>query len=86
VVPTSLGYARNALVASAPDVLIAVHGSVGTLSEVAMALNYRKPVILVDSGGIAGELEKINFSKEYAALVRHCTAEDAVEAASKLIR
>jgi hypothetical protein len=43
--PTGLGEARNALVVRAADVLVAVGGGYGTLSEIALALKAGKPVI-----------------------------------------
>ncbi len=44
-IPTGLGEARNALVVQAGQVAIAVGGSLGTLSEIALALKAGKPVI-----------------------------------------
>lgn len=44
-VATGLGEARNALVVSAADALIAVGGEHGTLSEIALALKLAKPVV-----------------------------------------
>ena len=44
-IPTGLGEARNALVARAADALIAVGGSWGTLSEIALALRAGKRVV-----------------------------------------
>jgi uncharacterized protein (TIGR00725 family) len=44
-IATGLGEARNALVVRAADVLIAVGGSWGTLSEIALALRAGKRVI-----------------------------------------
>src|SRR5512144_1945249 len=46
-VPTGLGESRNALVARAADVLVAVGGSWGTLSEVALACRAGTPVVAV---------------------------------------
>lgn len=43
--PTGLGDARNAVIACAADVVIAVGGGYGTLSEVALALKKGKPVV-----------------------------------------
>ena len=42
--PTGLGYARNIIVASA-DAVIAIGGALGTLSEIAFALQRGTPVI-----------------------------------------
>ena len=44
-IPTGMGEARNALVARSADVVIAVGGEFGTLSEMALALKMGKPVI-----------------------------------------
>jgi hypothetical protein len=52
--PTGLGEARNALVVRAADVVIAVGGGYGTLSEIALALRSGKPVIGLGSWDIEG--------------------------------
>jgi uncharacterized protein (TIGR00725 family) len=44
-VATGFGEARNAIVARSADAVIAVGGEFGTLSEIALALKMRKPVI-----------------------------------------
>lgn len=44
VIATGLGQARNALVVLNADVVIAIDGEYGTLSEIAMALKYGKRV------------------------------------------
>jgi hypothetical protein len=57
VLPTSLGLARNALVVQAGDAVVAVGGESGTLSEMALAWQYGRPVIgLVAAGGFGAEL------------------------------
>jgi len=43
--PTGMGEMRNALIARSADVLIAVGGEFGTLSEIAFALKIGKPVV-----------------------------------------
>jgi len=43
--PTGLGEARNAIITCAADVLIAISGGYGTLSEIGLALKMGKPVI-----------------------------------------
>jgi uncharacterized protein (TIGR00725 family) len=52
--PTGLGELRNGLIVRAADVLIAVGGAYGTLSEVALALAADVPVIGLDSWAIDG--------------------------------
>lgn len=51
---TGIGFARNALIAKAADVLIAIGGEYGTLSEIALALAWRKKVIGLQSWKIPG--------------------------------
>jgi len=45
VIPTGLGEARNTIVVNASDVIVALPGEFGTLSEFAFALKVGKPVI-----------------------------------------
>jgi uncharacterized protein (TIGR00725 family) len=44
-IPTGMGEARNVLVVRASDVVIAIAGGYGTLSEIGLALKIGKPVI-----------------------------------------
>src|SRR5256885_11222148 len=53
-IATGLGEARNALVVRAADVLIAVGGAYGTLSEIALALKTGKRVVGLRSWNIDG--------------------------------
>jgi uncharacterized protein (TIGR00725 family) len=48
-IPTGLGEMRNGLVVHASDVLIAIGGEYGTLSEVALALKLGRPVVGVST-------------------------------------
>jgi len=57
VIPTGIGYARNFLVAKAGDAVIAMDGSAGTLSEIAIAWFSNRPIVSVtSSGGWAAKL------------------------------
>ena len=49
VIPTGMGYARNVLVAQTAQVLIAVEGALGTLSEIAIGLKTGHAVFLLGS-------------------------------------
>lgn len=48
-IPTGMGHARNVLIAQAAEVLVAVEGEYGTLSEIAIALKLGKPVFSLGS-------------------------------------
>ena len=55
VIPTGLGIARNVVVVASADVVVALAGGSGTLSEIAIAWQLGKPVIGLDLGlGAAG--------------------------------
>lgn len=68
-IPTGLGEARNALVVRAADVLIAVGGAYGTLSEVALALKAGKPVIGVSTWRLPVEPDPIRRAPDAKAAV-----------------
>jgi uncharacterized protein (TIGR00725 family) len=57
VIPTGLGLARNVLVVKIADVVVALPGEMGTLSEVAYALQFKIPVISLNSCDIKGVIK-----------------------------
>ena len=77
-IPTGMGEARNALVVRAADVLVAVDGEFGTLSEIALALRTGTPVV-----GIA-TWELSMGGQEVDAILRIHDPVAAVEAALAL--
>jgi uncharacterized protein (TIGR00725 family) len=48
VIPTGMGAGRNIINVLASDVVVACRGSGGTLSEIALALRFARPVVLLD--------------------------------------
>src|SRR4051794_37665112 len=71
-IATGLGELRNGLVVRAADALVAVGGEFGTLSEIALALKARKPVVALGGWELAREGEPVE------AIVRATSAADAV--------
>lgn len=69
-IATGLGYSRNSLVAMNADVLIAVNGRFGTLSEIAYGNIYGKKVIGIGTWNVEG-------------IIKAETAEQAVDLAFK---
>jgi uncharacterized protein (TIGR00725 family) len=51
VIPTDMGHARNSLTALSGDVIIAIGGRAGTLTELGFAWIHHKPIIAVTSFG-----------------------------------
>ena len=56
-IATGLGYSRNSLVAMNSDVLIAIDGEYGPLTEIAYGQIYRKKVIGIGTWDIKGVIE-----------------------------
>ncbi len=69
-VPTDLGHARNVLVVRSSDVLIAVGGGYGTLSEIALALKMGKPVVGLSTWEIDGVQPAQNGREAVRAALR----------------
>jgi uncharacterized protein (TIGR00725 family) len=61
---TGLSEARNIIIVRTADVLIAVGGGPGTLSEIAFALKLEKPVISLDSWHVADEIIRVRTPQE----------------------
>ncbi len=77
-IPTGMGEARNALVVRAADVVIAVAGEFGTLSEIAFALKIGRPVVGIATWELGRGGEPVD------AIERADGAADAVERALDL--
>src|SRR4029453_9047500 len=78
-IPTGLGEARNALVVRAADVLIAIGGEYGTLSEIALALKAGTPVVGLHTWELAKAGSLVH------AIVETETPKEAVRAALEAI-
>jgi uncharacterized protein (TIGR00725 family) len=79
-VPTGMGEMRNALVVRAADVVIAVGGAYGTLSEIALALRGGTPVV-----GL-GTWELSRGGRPDESIIRAASPREAVETALDLAR
>lgn len=53
-IKTGMGEGRNVIIVHSSDALVAVDGKYGTLSEIALALARRKPVLAIGSWDIPG--------------------------------
>ena len=82
-----MDHARNALVVSSSDAVIAIGGRAGTMSEIGLALSYEKPVIIVKgtdgiSNLIKDSLEKIGVKRG----IYMAEPDEAVELAIRLVK
>jgi hypothetical protein len=67
VIPTGLGLARNVLVVKSADIVVALPGETGTLSEIAYCLQFGIPAI---------SLTPLEISKEQTVTTRFLTGWD----------
>lgn len=87
VVPTGMNYARNTILVAMADVVVAIGGGSGTLSEIALAWQHGKPIITLDLGeGWSARLagERLDHRRE-DLLHRAVNVEEAVRLAVMLV-
>jgi uncharacterized protein (TIGR00725 family) len=68
-IATGLGYMRNNLVVKNADIVVAIDGKEGTLSEIAFALQMDKPIVGIDTWDIPG-VEKAKSAEEAIAWIK----------------
>ena len=74
VIPTGMGHARNVMVVMAGQVVVAVAGGAGTLSELALAWQLGRPIIaLSTAGGWASKLAGQGLDDRRAAIIWDAT-------------
>src|SRR3990167_7260646 len=61
--PTSIGFARNAIVACSADIIVALPGSYGTSSEISYGMVFERPVIDFGNWNVPGKATMISRSK-----------------------
>ncbi|NQT23599.1 MAG: TIGR00725 family protein [Candidatus Omnitrophica bacterium] len=68
-IATGMGFSRNTLVAGTADIVVALPGEYGTLSEIGFALNAKKPVYGFDTWDIKG-VRKLKSYEELRDVLR----------------
>ncbi len=80
VIPTNMGVMRNLLIILSADAVVAIDGGLGTLSEIAVALQHKKPVFGVGTW-------TVDPQRSGGAQVLACaTPEEAVGKAMEAVR
>ena len=79
VLPTNMGAMRNLLIILSADAVVAIDGGLGTLSEIAVALQHRKPVFGIGTW-------EVDAVRSGGASVTPCeTPEEAVRKAMEAV-
>jgi uncharacterized protein (TIGR00725 family) len=71
--PTTIGFARNAMVACSADVIVALPGSYGTESEICYGLVYGRPVLDLGNWNIKGTIKVrniVDFERKFVVMVK----------------
>ncbi|MEK6714607.1 MAG: TIGR00725 family protein [Candidatus Omnitrophota bacterium] len=70
-IATGLGYTRNTIVTGCADIVIALPGEYGTLSEIGFALNAKKPVIGIGTWDIPGIIKVKDADEAIGYIKKH---------------
>jgi uncharacterized protein (TIGR00725 family) len=86
--PTGIGLARNAIIARAAEGVLAIDGGSGTLSEIALAWQFGRPVVpIAGSGGWAERLAEQSLDqKGFPPIQPSAPPEEAVAWLVKTLR
>ena len=71
--PSSIGYARNVMIACSADIIIALPGSYGTSSEISYGLIYGRPVLDLGGWNVKGMIkvkDLKDLEKKLKALIK----------------
>ena len=87
-ITTGMTYARNQIIITSSDFVVAIKGGAGTLSELAFAWQYNKPIITIETtGGWARKLAKESIDERKREKIRGVkTVEDVIDILQKETR
>ena len=83
IIPTGLDAYRNALVANA-EVVVAIGGGAGTLSEMAFAWQFNRPIIAIGKDGWANQLAGESLDHRQSSKIIDCTSSSVEEIISQI--
>jgi hypothetical protein len=73
VLPTGIGHARNAITVLAADIIVAIGGGAGTLSELAFGWIHKKPIFTLKGyGGWADEFGNFKIDDRREDYIQEC--------------
>ena len=87
VIPTGIGYARNLVNVLSGDVIVSIGGKSGTLSEMAYAWQFQKPIIsCIFTGGWSGRLADIEIDdRKGSEIYKAASLEDVFTYLNKIL-
>ena len=85
-IPTGIGFSRNTVVVAAGQVVVSVAGGAGTLSEIALAWQLKRPVIALCVGGWSETLAGQTLDHRHDSISHRAESpEEAVRIAADLL-
>ncbi len=69
-ITTTIGFARNAMVACSADIIIALPGSHGTSSEISYGLVYKRPVLDLGGWDVKGMIKVKNVEQAKVMILK----------------
>ena len=76
---TTIGYARNAMVACSADIIVALPGSHGTLSEICYGMVYKRPILDLGHWNLPGMIKVKDLKdaeKKIKELIKQIESQD----------
>lgn len=79
IIPSGIGFARNQIVVSSGDIIIAIGGGAGTMSEIAFAWQFNKKVICYRGfGGWSEKLAGLDLDNRKSNLLQEANSIQAI--------
>lgn len=76
-IPTGMDHARNVVIIRSADILIAIDGNLGTLSEIALGLKVNKPVIGINTWDVNENIHRAEDADAAMELVKQILAQES---------
>ena len=86
-IPTGMYFSRNTVVVATGQVVLAIGGGAGTLSEIALAWQLKRPVVALCAGGWSEQLAGIPLDDRHDSIIHRAeTPRQAIETALALLQ
>ena len=85
-IPTGMYFSRNTVVVATGQVVVAIGGGAGTLSEIALAWQLKRPVVALCAGGWSEQLAGAPLDDRQDSVIHRAeTPQQVIEAARSLL-
>lgn len=86
IIATGIGFARNQIIVASADVIVAISGGAGTLSEISFAWQLNKPIVAITSSkGWSSKIGRKLDSKDRDEIYNAKNVEEAIRFIKSII-